>query len=224
MKERKFTLQLDDMRIPCILQYKAVKNITLRVKEDGVHISAPYGTSLSYIEELVTSKTAWLIRAEERREKRTHVQSLNDTLTLWGKEYPLYYKEGSKRIVFSEAYVTVYYPSEQYQNYLKAELKKILKKQVEILRVRYDSIMDEYHLNRPEIHYREMTSRWGSCQPSKGVITMNTRLVFYPQKCLDYVLLHEYMHFIEPNHSKSFHNLLAYYMPDYKDREKILNK
>ena len=224
MKERRFTLQLENRDIPCILQYKAVKNITVRVKEDAVYVSAPYGTSFSYVEELLSTRTAWLLQAEERREKHTRVQSLKDTLTLWGKAYPLIYREGSRRIVFSEEYVTVYYPDTQYQNYLKSELKKMLKKQVEILRVRYDSIMDDYHLKRPEIRYREMTSRWGSCQPSKGVITMNTRLIFYPQKCLDYVLLHEYMHFIEPNHSRSFHQLLAYYMPDYRDREKILNR
>lgn len=61
-----------------------------------------------------------------------------------------------------------------------------------------------------------MTSRWGSCHIAKGKIVMNSRLALYPEVCAAYVFIHEYAHFIVPNHSKDFYAVLEELMPDYK--------
>ena len=50
------------------------------------------------------------------------------------------------------------------------------------------------------IAYRNMKSRWGSCQPETGRICFNIRLALYPPECLEYVVVHELCHFLEPNH------------------------
>ena len=102
------------------------------------------------------------------------------------------------------------------------ELKKILSKEVERIRGKYDAIIAEYHIKAPEIRYREMSSQWGNCRPKVSRVTLNTRLIHYPKVCLEYVMLHEYMHFLQPNHSKSFHALLKHYMPEYRQIEKML--
>lgn len=66
--------------------------------------------------------------------------------------------------------------------------------------------------------YRNMKSRWGSCQPSTGRVCINTRLALYPPECLEYVVVHELCHFLEPNHGKEFHALMTKVMPDWKAR------
>lgn len=66
--------------------------------------------------------------------------------------------------------------------------------------------------------YRNMTSRWGSCQPSTGRICINVRLALYPPDCLEYVVVHELCHLLERGHGPRFHQLMDHFMPDWKQR------
>ena len=59
-----------------------------------------------------------------------------------------------------------------------------------------------------------MVSRWGSCSPQTGRIRINTALVAYPARCLDYVIAHELTHLLEPSHGPRFHALLETTFPD----------
>lgn len=76
----------------------------------------------------------------------------------------------------------------------------------------------------PEIKVRLMKSRWGSCHTYKKTITLNARLLDAPKEALEYVVYHEFCHFIHPNHSKAFYDFLALYLPDWKARKKLLQK
>ncbi len=68
------------------------------------------------------------------------------------------------------------------------------------------------------IVYRNMTSRWGSCQPATGRICINVRLALYPPECLEYVVVHELCHLFERGHGPRFHALMDRFMPDWKAR------
>lgn len=76
----------------------------------------------------------------------------------------------------------------------------------------------------PKLYLRRMKRRWGSCSKAKKEITLNEYLVVLPQNIIDYVVMHELCHLIQPNHSKAFYDLLTDLMPDWKDRRKILHK
>lgn len=71
-------------------------------------------------------------------------------------------------------------------------------------------------------HSRYMTSRWGSCIPSKGRICFNLQLADKPQECLEYVILHELLHLRHPGHGAEFKMDLSRYMPDWRDCSKRL--
>lgn len=70
--------------------------------------------------------------------------------------------------------------------------------------------------------YREMSSRWGSCNPHTGRICLNTHLLDFPDECLEYVIVHELCHLIEANHGSRFKALMDRHMPDWRDRRKRL--
>ena len=74
-----------------------------------------------------------------------------------------------------------------------------------------------------KLDYRNMKSRWGSCQPDTGRVCINIRLALYPPECLEYVVVHELCHMLEPNHGPGFKTLMTKVMPDWKQRERILN-
>lgn len=74
-----------------------------------------------------------------------------------------------------------------------------------------------------KLDYRNMKSRWGSCQPETGRVCINIRLALFPPECLEYVVVHELCHMLEPNHGAGFKALMTKVMPDWKQRERILN-
>ena len=69
-----------------------------------------------------------------------------------------------------------------------------------------------------KLAYRNMPSRWGSCQPSTGRICINVRLALYPPECLEYVVVHELCHLLERGHGSRFKALMDTFMPDWRAR------
>lgn len=70
--------------------------------------------------------------------------------------------------------------------------------------------------------FRNMTSRWGSCQPHTGRICLNIRLALYPPPCLEYVVIHELCHLQECGHGPRFQALMDTYMPGWRTYRKLL--
>ena len=69
----------------------------------------------------------------------------------------------------------------------------------------------------PDIIFKRMTSRWGSCNPGKNRLTFNINLQFAPYECIRYVVLHEFVHFLQFNHSNKFYKELEKVCPDWKN-------
>ena len=72
-------------------------------------------------------------------------------------------------------------------------------------------------IKHPEIKFRKMVSRWGSCHSQKGILTFNTNLMYAPMECIEYVVWHEFTHFLQPNHSSKFYDELAKVYPNWKE-------
>lgn len=76
----------------------------------------------------------------------------------------------------------------------------------------------------PQIKFRKMVSRWGSCNSAKGIVTFSTQLVYAPDDCVKYVVMHEFTHFLQPNHSKKYYEELEKICPRWKEiRKKLKN-
>ena len=68
----------------------------------------------------------------------------------------------------------------------------------------------------PQIKFRKMVSRWGSCHSGKGILTFNINLMYAPYECIEYVVLHEFAHFLQANHSQKFYSELEKVCPNWK--------
>lgn len=82
----------------------------------------------------------------------------------------------------------------------------------------YSSIMN---LTPIAVKITSAKTKFGSCS-GKNSINFSYRLMLYPPEAIDYVIVHELAHIKHHNHSKEFYKLIEKYMPDYKEREKIL--
>ena len=74
----------------------------------------------------------------------------------------------------------------------------------------------------PRIAVRDMRTRWGSCHPAKRQITLTARLALQPPAAIEYVVVHEYCHFVHPDHQAGFWALVASILPDWKARRALL--
>lgn len=71
---------------------------------------------------------------------------------------------------------------------------------------------------------RDMKSRWGSCTVAKKTIRLNLQLAKKPEECVEYVIVHELTHLLEPSHNERFHAYMKRFLPDYKERKRRLEE
>ena len=109
---------------------------------------------------------------------------------------------------------------EQKQYYTEDELK-------ELIILLCNSVYPYYEkqgIKHPKIKFRRMVSRWGSCHTKKGILTFSTNLIYAPAECIEYVVWHEFTHFLQPNHSRKFYDELTKVCPKWKDSRKKLRE
>lgn len=70
-----------------------------------------------------------------------------------------------------------------------------------------------------KLAYRNMVSRWGSCNVRTGRICINVQLAAHPPECLEYVVVHELCHLLEASHGPRFKALMDSFLPDWRARE-----
>lgn len=82
----------------------------------------------------------------------------------------------------------------------------------------------KYGISFPEIRFKSMISQWGNCRAAAGILTFNLNLKYVPLECIEYVVAHEFTHFLQQNHSDKFYFELSKIMPDWKIRREKLKK
>ena len=82
---------------------------------------------------------------------------------------------------------------------------------------------DDIGVEVSEIHLRTMTKKWASIS-TNGRLTLNTQLLKLPEALSEYVIVHELVHILVPNHSKLFKGYMSAYLPDWENRQKCLKE
>ncbi len=116
-----------------------------------------------------------------------------------------------------------HYEGNSYKDLSEDEINSLKKKAAEIIpsRVKYYSEIME--VKPTGVKITSAMTRWGSCS-AKNSLCFSYRLMLYPIEVIDYVVVHELAHIKLKNHSKFFYEEIEKYMPDYKERIKMLNR
>lgn len=210
------------------IQRKNVKNITIRIKKDGiVYVTAPKSVSSEYIDKVLLKKKNWidkkLEQIKELREKEQKIiNSSKEKLIYLGRSYDIKIIEDQKEILlFKDEKVEIHVADientdnikaiidQWYLEKAKVEFEKFIKKYEDVLGVK---------VNKTKI--KSMKTRWGSCNTVKSYINLNIELIRRPIEFMEYVVLHELCHIKHPNHSREFWDYVRQNMPDYKERIK----
>lgn len=227
----------EDGDIPYLLTRKPVKNVNLRIKPEGeVLVSASNSVPTDFIDAFIEKKHRYIFSALSRyEEKKKLFQAVpkryvsGESYDLLGKSVRLKVEVNKEENVYTDGvYIFLKVKDKDDFRHKEIMMSKWLKQYrttvfEELLQEKY-LLFEKYGVTYPTLKIRNMTSRWGSCQPKKGIITLNSKLIEAPRNCIEYVILHELVHFIHPNHSRQFWDFVAMMMPDWKERKEELEK
>lgn len=237
----KMSLEIREIRLKgenykYTLERKTVKNINLRIKPNSIYVSANKRVPVKVIETFIISKEEFILEAFERFEKNRESAkkkaeisyNTGDELIYFGKKLGLKIVKSQKESVKASGEYIYIFVKDTDNRERKAYL--LNKWNLAFAAETFKKVIDKYYpvfmamgVGYPRLSIRSMTSRWGSCKPNGGKITLNLELIHKPKECLEYVVVHELSHFIQPNHSKDFWSLVGSVMPDYKKRKDVLN-
>lgn len=212
---------------------KPVKNINIRVKPSGeVFVSCNENVDNKTIELLMIKRANWLINTIEQF-KVNLIEFTDANLKLVdGEEFLLLGKVLRIKNVEAEDFKVDYdnnylYIYRSNQRGVKTKFNEWYSK---IMMEKFTEMVDQsyvrfqkYGITRPTVIYKNMRTRWGTCNIDKKVITLNTQLLKVDPFLTEYVICHELTHLKYRNHNKDFYSFLTSIVPDWKQREKILN-
>ena len=214
------------------------KSISITIRPNlSVDVRVPHRSQQAAIDEVLHKRAGWILRHLQKFAARPAPQPLsinvnNNSYLFLGHRLPL-----TVEMIGSRAKEIV----------LLEDGKLLLRvKHVEDQNRRIASLLDRWRREQAESHFqrrmlalflpfksqslqlpilkiRNMRARWGSCS-TNGTVTINLKLIHMDETLIDYVIMHEFCHLIEHNHSKHYYALLTRMMPDWRIRRKRLNE
>lgn len=224
-------LQLGEISIDVVL--KDIKNIHLSVypPTGRVRISAPVGTKTDALRAYAISRLAWIKKhqkqfcEQEREAPRDYIE--RESHYVWGKRYLLTVEEtgGATGVDLTHRALILRVrpgtPRHKRAEILSRWYRDRIRAEIDGMMPRWEKRLG-VSVNR--VFVQKMATQWGSCNPAARNIRLNTELGKKPLRCLEYILVHEMVHLIEPNHGERFRKLMDRHMPQWRERRDELNR
>ncbi len=224
-------IQLGDVAVDLV--FKDIKNLHLSVypPTGRVRVSAPSRMKIETIRAFLISKLAWIRQHQVKlgnQERETPREYLDrESHYLWGRRLLLDISLSAHKPYVELAHKTIRVGTTVDSSHgdLAALIddfyRKELRKAAEALQIKWQKIIG-VEIN--QVFIQRMKTQWGSCNPTKRNIRLNLELAKKPEACLEYILLHEIMHFFEPTHGDNFVRLMDKHMFNWRLIRQQLNE
>lgn len=193
---------------PVVIEKKKNKNTYIRVNQNfEIYVTTSYFVTGKAIIKLLKENEDAIYKMIEKKRKE---QEREKKFYYLGQEYEIYVMPTNREVEIYDH--TIMIPSEKkLQSFLKKQMKELFTKH-------YDYWYQQFEepIHKPKLKFRKMKTRWGVCNRRDDSITLNTRLLEYDTKYLDYVIIHELSHLVHFDHSKAFWEVVSKYCPDYQ--------
>lgn len=224
-------IELGDIAVDVV--QKNIKNIHLSVYPPAgkVRISAPLRMDIDTIRVFAITKLGWIKSQQKKlleQERETPREYLDrESHYVWGKRYLLQVveKDAVPKVELKHNKLILQIrpgtSHEAKQAILEAWYREKLKEVVSVLIVKWEPLMG---VKVEKFFVQKMKTKWGSCSPGSKSIRLNTDLAKKPPECLEYIVVHEMTHLLEPTHNNRFINLMDQFMPKWRFYKDELNK
>lgn len=225
------TIKVSDIEIE--VERKHIKNMHLAVYPPyaRVHISMPDYLTDDDARSFVLKKLEWLrtqieeVLAQPRQTERLFVSG--ESHYLFGQRYQLIVEElphyvNSMELKGNKIYMFVKpdTKTETKADMMRAWYRHHLKKELQPMISRWSEKLEEDSI---EWQVKQMKTEWGSCVPHKRLLIFNLELARVPRECIEFVIVHEFCHFLIDNHNKLFESLMTKRLPNWRTLRKNLN-
>jgi hypothetical protein len=212
--------------------FKDIRNVHLTVlpPKGRVRISAPRHMALDTVRVFALSRLAWIksqrekMAGQEREASREYLE--RESHYVWGRRYLLKLAEADTAPSVELRHRALVLAVREGAG-LAARQALLSRWYREQVRERAGKLVTAWsrtlRLDAPCVHVQHMKTRWGSCSPARHSIRLNTELAKKPPECLEYIVVHELMHLLEPTHNERFKALMRTFLPDWEDRRRELN-
>lgn len=214
------------------IEKKKIKNMHIYVRPPygEVLVTAPKYVSDKQIKEFINERADWIIKNVEKIKSSPvtpePTYETGDVIPIWGELYTLNVFEDTRYSLTlndnntATLIVREGCTEEQKKSFMLEWYRQQLTERVEILLPQWENYTG---LHCSSWQSKTMTSRWGTCNTKTKKIWLNVRLAEHPVECLEYVILHELAHTEVSNHGEDFKAILNKFMPDWKEKKKVLN-
>ncbi len=205
-----------------------VKSASIDVEDNLVKVTVPKNLSDERIEELIKGRILWI--KQKLALQATAIISKpkeyvdGEAFAYLGRNYRLKCANGTEESVkLRSGYLNVTTKNgKRNSEHIKAAIEqwyrtKALSRLIDKTR-RYSAILK---VEPTSINLKDYKAMWGSCSP-KGVVSYNWRIILAPHKIVDYIVVHELCHLIEPNHSSKYWKQVRSVIPDYENSKEWL--
>ncbi|HEY3439698.1 MAG TPA: SprT family zinc-dependent metalloprotease [Paludibaculum sp.] len=224
-------LQLGDLTVEVV--YKDIKNIHLSVYPPNgrVRIAAPRRMSPETIRGFAAAKLPWIreqqrkLREQERETDREYLD--RESHYLFGKRYLLRVVEEDvpARVDRTHQHLVLTVrpgtSEEDRQAILDEWFRNILREVAAPLIAKWEA---QLGVKVRRVFVQHMKTKWGSCNHHRGTIRLNTELAKKPRECLEYLIVHELVHLLEPTHNTRFVVLMDRSLPRWQFYRQVLNR
>ena len=228
--QRRSTLHVDGLPVEVVR--KRMKNLRLTIVPPAGHVrvSCPLRVGDAAVRAFVTEKRAWIHEKQrlciERARLRQPALVDGAVVHVWGERRVLCLEPivGRGRVELEgERALRMCVPPDaavdERQALLDRWYRQALGHVVPVLIAQWEPVVGR---RVAEWRVRKMRTRWGSCNPRAARIWLGLELATRSPECLEYVLVHEMAHLLEPSHNARFYYLMDRFMPDWKVRRKAL--
>jgi predicted metal-dependent hydrolase len=209
-------------------------SLSISVLPDGaVTVAAPEAASPVEIDERVRRRARWILRQQRRFAEfrpRTPPRQFvgGETHRYLGRQYRLKIDTAERdRVLIRSGRLVVETRFPEDRDWTRVLVRRWMRQRArEVLKKRYEEAwltMAALGIEPPPLMICPMKKRWGS-HTSSGRVLLNDMLIAARRDCIDYVIVHELCHVVEPNHSPRFFRLLNRHMPDWERRKELLEK
>jgi predicted metal-dependent hydrolase len=196
--------------------------ITLQITPDGkIIVHAPFFMPKFFIHRLIAQKDAWIKKKLEKVKKHGEKKQFIDrkSFLYLVKSLALQLVDRTEITIKDDILffpkVLVFRIQKEMENWYMRQAKEII-----IRRIHFHA--EKMKMQYRNIFFSDTSSKWGTCFPDNS-LQFSWRLVMAPLIIIDYVVIHELVHTVEKNHSRSFWNKVRFFSPAYKQHRKWLN-
>ncbi|HFU75387.1 MAG TPA: M48 family peptidase [Arcobacter sp.] len=213
-----------------LLRKPRLKNTYIQIKNHEVIVKTNKTTSLKEIKELLSQKSAWILKHLEKQkiQKTNEEIATGSELYYLGEPYVVQVIEdiGSKvcKVEFVDSTFMIHTHPNATQEEIVWQINRFYKqKAIELIEPMHQKWSTKMGLVPTFVGYRKAKTRWGSCS-SRDRISFNYYLMKLPLELVEYVVVHELAHIKHKNHSADFWALVEKYLVDYKQKEKRIRQ